>query len=211
MTKDKKPFFSIIIPIYKTEEFLEECLESVKNQTFSDYECIVINDGSPGIPISSKKSPLYKIDSSKQVKKIFDSVTKKDKRFKLYQKKNEGLSATKNFGIAKASGQRLVILDSDDYLNKSYLHNAYSFIIKNNHNNIFYGNVKILEGKKVNSFASSQKFLPTKNSLKTILTFPTWTVTPVSYFWRLDIIQKHQITNRVGKKVKIPHLHWIVC
>ncbi|NJS41682.1 glycosyltransferase family 2 protein [Candidatus Gracilibacteria bacterium] len=138
MTKDKKPFFSIIIPIYKTEEFLEECLESVKNQTFSDYECIVINDGSPGIPISSKKSPLYKIDSSKQVKKIFDSVTKKDKRFKLYQKKNEGLSATKNFGIAKASGQRLVILDSDDYLNKKLSYNAYKFLLSKTTITIFF-------------------------------------------------------------------------
>lgn len=201
----QRPFFSIVVPLYKTEAFLEECLLSVKNQTFIDLECIVVNDGSPGselVDFSKNQNSLFNhsidltgVISSGQAKKIFDRVVGHDSRFKYFEKQNEGLGPTKNFALDKATGLRLVILDSDDYLDINYLQNAFYVISKHKPETIVYGNVKIVENSHVSTFISSQKFVPKTNSLKSMLVFPTWTVTPVSYFWDIDILKKYDVKN----------------
>lgn len=87
------PKFSIIIPVYNTEKYLKKCLDSVLNQTFKDYEVIVVNDGS--------------LDNSQS---IIDKYN-----FKSYKKKNGGLSDARNYGVLKANGEYILFLDSDDY------------------------------------------------------------------------------------------------
>ena len=104
------PRFSIIIPVYNVEAYLHDCIESVLYQSFNDYECILINDGSPD------KCP-----------EICDEYAGKDKRFHVIHQENQGLSIARNTGISASCGEYIVLLDSDDMLISSsalqHLHN----------------------------------------------------------------------------------------
>lgn len=93
------PPISIIIPIYNTEKYLEQCLESIVNQTFADFEAICIDDG------STDGSP-----------KIMDAFTATDTRFKVIHKQNAGYGSAVNAGIAHASGTYIGIVEPDDYI-----------------------------------------------------------------------------------------------
>lgn len=105
---------SIIITVYNSEKYIEKCLNSIKNQTFKDYEVLIINDGSK--------------DKSKQ--KIEQFLT--DKRFKLYNRTNHGIGASRNFGIKEAKGNYVMFIDSDDYIEKDTLKILYNKITKDN-------------------------------------------------------------------------------
>lgn len=93
----KKPFYSIIIPVYNVEEYLAECLESVYSQNFYDYEIIAVNDG-------STDSSLY----------ILEEYKNKYGKMHIYSQENRGLSAARNVGLKMASGKWICFLDSDD-------------------------------------------------------------------------------------------------
>lgn len=92
------PFFSIIIPVYKVEKHLGECVDSVLAQTFTDIEVILVDDGSPD-----------------QCPAICDAYAWKDFRIQVIHKQNGGLSDARNFGVNAAHGRYLMFLDSDDY------------------------------------------------------------------------------------------------
>lgn len=92
---------SIIVPVYKVEKYLENCIRSILNQTFKDFELILVDDGSPD------KCGL-----------ICDKYTKEDSRIKVIHKENEGLSSARNSGIEIARGEYITFVDSDDYINK---------------------------------------------------------------------------------------------
>jgi len=89
--------FSIIIPVYNTEKYLKRCLDSVLNQTYDNYEMIVINDGST--------------DNSKLVLNEYKSNSK----IKIIEETNHGVSYTRNLGMEHAQGDYILFLDSDDY------------------------------------------------------------------------------------------------
>ncbi len=113
---------SVIIPIYNVEEYIEECINSVINQTFKDIEIICINDGSPD-------------NSEKIVKKL----AKKDKRIKYISKNNEGLSATRNLGVKESTGEYIYFLDSDDYIQPDTLEKCYNYAEENNLEVVYFG------------------------------------------------------------------------
>lgn len=92
-----KPVFSIIVPVYKTEAFLDACVKSVQDQSFPDIEIILVDDGSP--------------DSCPA---LCDAYAAQDARVKVFHKQNGGLSDARNTGIAAASGEYILLLDSDD-------------------------------------------------------------------------------------------------
>ena len=89
------PFFSVIIPLYNKEKFIENTLKSVLNQTFSDFEIIIINDGSTD-------------DSEKKV------LPFQDARIRYYTQKNQGAASARNFGIDKANANYIAFIDADD-------------------------------------------------------------------------------------------------
>lgn len=91
--------FSIIVPVYNTEPYLEKCILSLKEQTFTDIEIILIDDGST--------------DNSPQ---ICDQFSRIDSRIKVIHKENGGLSDARNKGMAAASGEYILFVDSDDYI-----------------------------------------------------------------------------------------------
>lgn len=91
---------SVIIPVYNVSEYLDECLTSVINQNYPNYEIIIVNDGST--------------DNSLEIAKKYQ---KKHKQLiKLYDKENGGLSSARNYGIKKSTGDYLLFVDSDDYI-----------------------------------------------------------------------------------------------
>ena len=112
------PFFSLIIPVYKTERFLEECFTSLLEQTFRDFEAIIIDDGSPG------EAGYPTVEES--FKKILGS----DNRFKYIRQKNLGVSAARNTAINVSNGIFLKFVDSDDILKKTHLQNLHDSLIK---------------------------------------------------------------------------------
>ena len=93
------PAVSIIVPVYNVEAYLEQCLDSIKSQTFTDWECMVVDDGST--------------DGSGA---ICDRYAAEDSRFHVIHQANGGLSAARNTGIAAAKADKIAFVDSDDWI-----------------------------------------------------------------------------------------------
>ncbi len=102
---------SIIIPFYNTEKYFEKCLSSIKAQTFSTFECLLIDDGST--------------DKSRE---IAQKYVEEDSRFILLNDKHIGYPACKNLGLDKAKGEYVCFIDSDDFVEKYHLENLYKAI-----------------------------------------------------------------------------------
>jgi len=99
-----KPVISVIVPVYNVEKYIRQCVESVRGQTYTNLECILVDDGSP--------------DSSIQIAK---DIVGADSRFRIVTQENAGLGAARNTGIATAQGDFLTFLDSDDWLDANFL------------------------------------------------------------------------------------------
>lgn len=95
---------SVIVPVYKVEQVVKNCIESILSQTFTDFELILVDDGSP--------------DNSGR---ICDEYAQKDDRVIVIHKENGGVSSARNVGIDKAKGKYICFVDSDDYVSKDYL------------------------------------------------------------------------------------------
>lgn len=119
---------SIIIPVYNVERYLEQCIESVINQTYNNLEIILINDGST--------------DSSGL---ICDDYALKDRRISVIHKENKGLSDTRNVGILNATGEYLMFLDSDDWLDLSTCELALNTAKENNAELVFWSYIREYE------------------------------------------------------------------
>ena len=98
------PKFSIIVPVYKAEKFIHNCIEGILAQTVTDFELILFNDGSP--------------DRSSE---ICEEYAKKDRRIKVFHKENGGPSSARNIGLDKAIGEYICFADSDDVVDNSFL------------------------------------------------------------------------------------------
>lgn len=103
--------FSVVIPIYNVEHYLEDCLNSVLDQTFEDWEAVCVNDGST--------------DGSAA---LLEKYAKRDPRFVILTQKNGGLSAARNTGIKAAKGDYVFFLDSDDWLEPNALETISEFL-----------------------------------------------------------------------------------
>ncbi len=137
--------FSIIIPVYNTEKYLAECVDSVLNQTYKNFEVILVDDG------STDNSP-----------KLCDEYTQKDSRIKVIHKKNGGLSSARNSGMEIMTGDYFIFLDSDDYWNSnSFLNNLVSdCLFEKNTDVIIFGYAQYFEdtGLKIDYIDFSKKF-----------------------------------------------------
>lgn len=103
-----KELISVIIPVYNSENYLVECIESVLAQTYNTLEILLINDGST--------------DNSLEICKLYKE---KDKRIKIYDKENEGVASARNCGLRYAAGNFIVWVDSDDSIECTYIENLY--------------------------------------------------------------------------------------
>jgi len=103
---------SVVIPVYNVEKYLRQCLDSVISQTFTDFECICVNDGSTDNSLS-----------------ILQEYANKDKRFKVFSKENKGISDTRNAGIRLSVGEYITFIDSDDWVENNFLERLYSVAV----------------------------------------------------------------------------------
>lgn len=104
----KNPTISVIVPVYKTEKYLPQCIDSILNQSFTDFELLLIDDGSP--------------DRSGE---ICDEYARKDSRIRVFHQQNGGVSCARNNGLLHARGQYVVFVDSDDRILPDYLRDLY--------------------------------------------------------------------------------------
>lgn len=104
---------SIIVPVYKAERFLHKCVDSILSQTFSDFELLLIDDGSP--------------DNSG---KICEDYKAKDSRIRVIHKENGGASSARNVGLEKAMGEWVCFVDSDDWIERNCLEVVYHYAVE---------------------------------------------------------------------------------
>ena len=112
---ESKTLISIIVPIYNVENYLRQCLDSIMNQTYQNFECLLINDGSP--------------DNSADICREYVS---KDSRFRYFEKENDGVSSARNLGIEHSKGEYITFIDSDDWVESDYVETLYDELIKEN-------------------------------------------------------------------------------
>ena len=118
-----KILISVIVPCYNQAQYLDECLQSVENQTFTAWECLIVDDGSP--------------DNTEEIALKW---TKNDSRFRYLKKENGGINSARNFGIEHAIGEWILPLDADDKIGKNYMQLAVNEF--NNGYSVIYSNAK---------------------------------------------------------------------
>lgn len=163
---------SVIIPVYNVERYLEECLNSLQHQTYTDIEVILVNDGST--------------DNSKT---ICERYCEEDNRFLLINQKNQGQSVARNVGVVASKGEYIAFVDSDDILQRNYLEKLMQYMTED---------VDIVES---NFTVSKKEFLFEKsketiiifegNSQEAVKIFPNHvlSVNPVTKLYRREIVE----------------------
>lgn len=109
----KEELISVVVPIYNVEKYLRLCLDSLLMQTYTNFEVLMINDGSP--------------DDSENICKEYLA---KDRRFQYFEKENGGLSDARNYGIEHSKGEYITFVDSDDWLKETFLEDLYEAITR---------------------------------------------------------------------------------
>ena len=107
------PLITIIVPIYRVEQYLDRCVKSLVNQTYTKIEILLVDDGSPD------SCPM-----------LCEEWGKRDTRIKVLHKENGGLSDARNYGIVHAKGEYVSFVDSDDYVSTNYIKYLYGLIEK---------------------------------------------------------------------------------
>lgn len=120
------PVISVIVPCYNQAIYLSEALQSVLEQEFQDWECIIVNDG-----------------SSDNTEEIAKQWTIKDKRFKYFYKENGGLSSARNTGIDICYGEWILPLDADDKIGELYISEAIKAVSDNPNTKLVYSNLSL--------------------------------------------------------------------
>lgn len=177
-----KPTVSVIVPVYNCEKYIDKCINSILNQTFKDFELILINDG------SLDKSP-----------EICNFYKQKDKRVRVIHKKNEGVSSARNIGIDIANGEYITFVDSDDYLNDTFLETSIS-IMKNHKVDLYmsglvmesYNNGKI---SRVDKYAGKSNIYNVRSLLENLhIDYPLICICgPWCKLFKKEILEKYNI------------------
>ena len=126
MMEQNKPLISVIVPVYNVEKYVGRCLTSIINQSYTNLEIIVINDGS--------------IDKSLSV---CEEYATKDNRIKLISQENRGLSGARNTGLRNFTGEYVTFVDSDDWIHKDMIEYLYKLLIRNNCEMSKCGNLRV--------------------------------------------------------------------
>lgn len=111
---NKEPVISVIVPVYNVEKYLTRCIDSILAQTFTDFELLLIDDGSKDKSVA-----------------MCDEYAKKDSRIRVFHKKNGGVSSARQLGVEKACGIYSIHVDGDDWIESNMLSSMYESIIEN--------------------------------------------------------------------------------
>lgn len=139
--------FSLIVPVYNVEQFLNECLESIYRQSYNNWEAIIIDDGST--------------DSSSF---ICDEWADKDKRFRVYHKENGGVCEARNIALSKLTGEYVGFVDADDFLAYNALELVNKAINDTESDVVFIGHNRVDESNQIKEIRLGEKFVLNKNN-----------------------------------------------
>lgn len=143
--KNEDFLISIVIPIYNAEKYLEECLNSIKNQTYKNFEVIMVNDGSK--------------DNSEMICKNF---LRSDSRFRYFTKENGGVSSARNVGLDNVEGDYITFIDADDWVDENHLEILIDGIIKNNCEVAISSYMRFINTREtylINIYSNQEKYL----------------------------------------------------
>lgn len=169
---------SVVVPMYKVEKYLKDCIESILNQSYKNFELILVNDGSPD-----------------KCGEIAEEYAKNYKNIRAIHKENGGLSSARNAGIDVAIGEYIVFIDSDDSIEKDYLIKMYHTAQYYNLDAVVCGykevptNKEVIPNFELNEIMSGKDLILSSTNIhsKNDLCF-TW-----RYIFRLDLIKKKDI------------------
>lgn len=168
---------SIVVPIYNSQSFLSKCLSSISSQTFKDFECILVDDGST--------------DGSED---ICDIWAKKDERFKVIHKTNQGVSSARNTGIDLASGEWITFIDSDDWVERDYL---IKLVEASEKSDYCIAGFKLFAGRDIQCFVPTRKIGEDFSALdaKTVAEYidKNMIFSPWSKLYKKDLILNYNI------------------
>lgn len=175
------PKISVIVPVYNVENLLPRCIDSILSQSFTDFELLLIDDGSPD-----------------NCGKICDEYAEKDSRVRVFHKPNGGVSSARNLGLDNAQGEWITFIDSDDYIEQGFL-----AIPKELSADLLINNYKVVFGDKISPICFESKDINnlqlthfiSKNLVKQVFRVP-W-----AKFFRRSIIYKNKISFIKGVKI----------
>lgn len=164
MSNTKKPKLSIVIPAYNSEKYIGRCINSVLCSTFSNFEIVIVDDG-----------------STDKTAQIINSY--RDERVRVFHQKNQGVARARNFGIKNSRGKYIMFIDNDDYIDKTYLY-SYIRAIEKNDSDIVVGGYERVD--------TSGKIL-VKVTLKEDQWSKYRLVAPWAKIYKLDFLKKNYI------------------
>lgn len=174
------PLVSVVVPVYNVENYLAQCLDSLIYQTYEKIEIICVNDG-----------------STDQSSKILENYCSLDSRIKIINQENQGLSAARNTGLQNVSGQLVVFVDSDDWLEKTAISSTYKVFENNDVDFVCYGTMYRYEGNSKNDRCARQY---AQNEIKSPNGF--WitrvAVSAWAKMYRVEFLKKNELTFPVG-------------
>lgn len=176
---ENKLLFSIIIPVYNIEKYLMQCLDSIINQTYTNIEVILINDG------STDKSGV-----------ICDEVSKIDNRFRVVHTDNHGVSSARNLGLSIATGDYIAFVDSDDWLENSAIEKVSKLLQHRLYDLIIYGVVKETSEHQIPMYSNQVSSAYCSNKeVETILPqlIKQEIINPPFKFYKSELIRKNEI------------------
>jgi glycosyltransferase involved in cell wall biosynthesis len=178
---DKMPKISVIIPAYNVEKYIEKTLKSLIDQTFKDFEAIIINDGSTD-------------NTEKIIKEVLQDA---NFQWKLINQENQGVSAARNRGIIESKGEYICFLDADDYYHPSFLEKMYNKAKENNYDAVFCNYSYVHEsGKTIREPKQAKEYfgveLTGEEVLKQILYGHVYIWT-ASYICKKKLLNEHNI------------------
>lgn len=143
---------SVIVPVYKTEQFIHQSVDSILTQTYTNLEIILVDDGSPD-----------------QCGAICDAYAKKDNRVRVIHKNNGGLSSARQAGISAATGDYLIIVDSDDWIEPDLIEHCLKFAIQHQADCVLYSYVKEFPEKSIPVHLFDSNFFYSSDEAKNLI------------------------------------------
>lgn len=135
---------SVIVPVYKVEKYIDACINSILNQTYTNLEIVLVNDGSPD-----------------NCPEIIEDYAKKDSRIKVLHKENGGLSSARNLGIKNATGKYLAFIDSDDTISLNMMEHLHKALVNNK------ADISVCQVLRVTENEKGEVILPKQENMET--------------------------------------------
>lgn len=172
-----KPLISVIVPVYKSEKYLERCIDSILSQSYSNLEVLLIDDGSPD------NCPA-----------ICDKFAELDNRVKVFHKSNGGASSARNVGIENATGDYICFVDSDDFITVNSIYSLWEGITENKCQYVE-GICNILGRSKVKKIIPTKKIISWEKNPKDLLHYLTQigSYSPCSKIYDAKIIRDNNL------------------